>query len=246
MTSLFHTLNVSKQDMLSRLLDLDVVSNNLANVNTIGYKATRGNFQELLAAASQKNGAILSSTQALMQQGSLSTTGNFMDWAIQGEGFFAVRLEDGTTAYTRDGHFMLDANNTLVNGSGQPLVWNGTLPTGTTAVSVDSGGGVVALVNDEWQNVGTMQLTRFANPTGLSAFGQNLWLPNESSGAAQAGTPGQNGYGIVRSQTLEQSNVDLSQEMTRLMTLQRAFQMSTKVFQQTDTMINQAINLRKY
>ena len=246
MASLYHTLNISRQDMISRLQDLDVVSNNLANINTVGFKATRANFQELLAAAGEKDGALLIATQNLMQQGSLQSTGNYMDWAIEGEGFFGVRLPDGETAYTRDGHFQIDGAGNLVNGSGYPLVWNGTLPAGAVSASVQPNGTVIALVNDQWQPVGTVQLTRFANPTGLASQGQNLWTPSEASGAAQTAAPGQNGYGIIRAQSLEQSNVDLSREMTHLMSLQSNFQISTRLFQQTDNMINLAINMRKY
>ncbi len=246
MTSLFHTLNISKVDMLNRLLDLDVVSNNLANVNTVGYKSNRANFQELLAANGMKDGIQFASTQALMHQGSFQMTGSSLDWAIEGEGLFAVQLPDGRTAYTRDGHFQLDAENNLVSSSGYPLIWQGTLPPDTQNVSVGPNGQVSALTETGWQEVGTVQLSRFANPTALSSFGQNVFLATDVSGAAQANVPGQNGYGIIRAQALEQSNVDMAQEMTHLMTLQRSFQISTRLFQQTDSMINLAINMRKY
>ncbi len=244
--SLFHTLNISKIDMLNRLVDLDVVSNNLANVNTVGYKTNRTNFQELLASNGMKDGTKIASTQILTHQGSFQMTGNYLDWAIEGEGFFAVELPDGTTAYTRDGSFTLDGENNLVNGSGYPVIWEGTLPDDTYSVSVSTSGQVAALTEAGWQEVGTIQLTRFANPTGLSAYGQNVFLETDVSGAAQANTPGLDGYGIIRAQALEQSNVDMAQEMTHLMTLQRSFQISTRLFQQTDSMINLAINMRKY
>lgn len=244
--SLFHTLNISKVDMLNRLLDLDVVSNNLANVNTIGYKANRSNFQELLAENGMKDGINLSSTQMLLQQGSLQNTGNSMDWGIEGEGFFTVTLPDGSTAYTRDGHFQLDAENNLVSGSGYPLVWQGTLPADTYSVSVSPQGQVSALTETGWTEVGTVQLARFANPTALTSYGQNVFLESATSGPVQLSAPGQNGYGIIRAQSLEQSNVDMSREMTHMMTLQRSFQISTRLFQQTDSMINLAINMRKY
>jgi len=118
-SSLFSTLNISRQDMLTRLLDLDVVGDNLANVNTAGFKASRTNFQELLAKA-QKEGIYLPGTQALMGQGSIRSSGNSLDWAIEGEGFFQVRLPDGRTGYTRDGQFNLDGTLRLVNASGYP------------------------------------------------------------------------------------------------------------------------------
>lgn len=246
MASLYHTLNISRQDMLSRLTDLDIVSNNLSNMNTIGFKSSRSNFQELLSTAGTRDGVYIASSQVQMQQGSIKMTGNSLDWAIQGEGFFAVQLPDGQTGYTRDGQFTLDANNELVNGSGYKLIWDGDFPAGTFNASVQTDGTVVALTDNGWQPAGTVALTRFSNPTGLMNRGENIWLPSDSSGEPRAGSPGQNGYGILRAQTLEQSNVDLSQEMTRLMTLQRTFEISTRLFQQTDSMINLAINMRKY
>ena len=244
--SLYHTLNISKIDMLNRLLDLDVVSNNLANVNTVGYKSNRSNFQELLAQNGMKDGITLASTQMLTHQGSFQMTGNNLDWGIEGEGFFQITLPDGTTGYTRDGHFQLDAENNLVTGSGYPLVWEGTLPADTYDVSVGPNGQVSALTETGWQEVGSIQLARFPNPTALSSYGQNVFLESDVSGPVQLNVPGTNGYGVVRGQVLEQSNVDMSQEMTRLMTLQRSFQISTRLFQQTDSMINLAINMRKY
>ena len=142
--SLFHTLNISRQDMLSRLSDLDVTSSNLANINTAGYKANRSNFQELLN-QQVKEGTQMRATQLLTMQGSLRDLTNPLDWAIQGEGFFSVTLPDGGTGYTRDGQFTLDAERNLVTASGYPLVWDGDIPEGTTSISIDPDGTITAL-----------------------------------------------------------------------------------------------------
>lgn len=244
-SSLFHTLHISRQDLLNRLLDLDVVSNNLANMNTAGFKASRSNFQELLHQRTLE-GVTLASTQGLMQQGALRNSANPLDWAIQGEGFFQVRLPDGSIGYTRDGQFLLDSSRQLVTAAGYRLVWNGQIPDGTTDVYILPDGSVQATLQDGTRLIaGQVQLARFVNPSGLIAQGHNVWLASEASGAAQVGTPGTAGFGMIAAHAVEQSNVDLSTEMTRLMSLQRSFQMSVRTFQQTDTMIAQALTLRK-
>jgi flagellar basal-body rod protein FlgG len=244
-SSLFHTLAISRQDLLSRVKDLDVTSNNLANVNTAGYKYTRANFQEVLN-RQIKEGTQLVNTQMLTAQGTLSASTNPLDWAIQGEGFFSVTLPDGTKGYTRDGQLVLDANRKLVTSSGYPLVWDGTIAEGMTQISLAADGKVTALdAAGASVAVGTVQLTRFANPSGLTSHGDNLWLATDLSGAAQTGAAGTGNFGTLHAFQVEQSNVDLAQEMTHLMTLQRSFSMSLKAFEQTDLMISQAINLRK-
>ncbi len=244
-SSLFHTLNISRQDILSHMLDLDVTSSNLANVNTAGYKTARSNFQEMLN-AQLKEGTQMRATQALTMQGSLRTSASSLDWAIQGDGYFGVTLPDGTLGYTRDGQFALDADNTLVTASGYPVVWDGEITEGMTNVNVNSTGTVTATDADgATAEVGTIQLTRFPNPGGLTDNGKNILLESDASGAAQAGDPGSENIGTLSSFKVENSNIDLAQEMTRLISLQRTISMSLKAFQQTDTMISEAINLRK-
>ncbi len=243
--SLFHTLTISRQDILSHMLDLDVTSSNLANVNTAGYKTTRSNFQEMLN-AQLKEGTQMRATQALTMQGSLRASSNSLDWAIQGEGYFSVTLPDGTLGYTRDGQFALDADNALVTASGYPVVWDGEITEGMTNVNVNATGTVTATDADgATVEVGTIQLTRFPNPSGLTDNGSNILLESDISGAAQVGDPGSENFGTLSGFKVENSNVDLAQEMTRLISLQRNLSMSLKAFQQTDTMISEAINLRK-
>jgi flagellar basal-body rod protein FlgG len=244
-SSLFSTLNISRQDILNRLKDLDVTSNNVANVNTTGFKSNRSNFQEMLT-ASLKEGMRVSSTQLMPAQGSLRDSDNPLDWAIQGEGFFSLTLPNGETGYTRDGAFVLDSDRNLVNANGYPLVWDGEIPEDAVDISIKSDGTVTALdANGQGTDIGTVQLTRFPNPSGLTGYGDNVWLESDSSGAAQGGAPGDENFGILVSHKLEQSNVNLGRELTRLMTLQRSFSMSLSAFQQTDNMISEAINLRK-
>lgn len=244
-SSLFSTLNISRTDILSRLRDLDVVSNNVANVNTSGFKANRSNFQELLN-EQIKEGTRIPNTQLLLNQGSLIDSSSPLDWAIQGEGFFSVTLPNGDIGYTRDGEFKLDADQAIVNANGYPLVWDGEVPEDAVDITIRSNGTVTATnATGETADIGTLELTRFANATGLTGYGDNVWLESDSSGEAQAGAPGEEGFGIVVSHKVEQSNVNLGRELSRLMTLQRSFSMSISAFQQTDNMISLAINLRK-
>lgn len=242
--SLFHVLNISRMDMLSRLTDLDLSANNLANVNTIGYKPTRSNFQELFDAMSY-DGTHTASTQLLMQQGSLKQTGNQLDVAIQGEGFFAVTYSAGKTGYTRNGEFALDAQNRLVDASGYPVVWSGAIPDGVEEIQIEANGAVMAKVGDNWTEAGTIPLTCFTNPTGLQLNGNNVYVATVNSGTAQTGQPGSTNFGSLQSQSLELSGTNMGREMTHLVTLQRGFELSTRIFQATDTMINQAIHVRK-
>jgi len=245
LSSLFHTLNISRRDIVGQLNDLDVTSNNLANVNTAGYKTSRTNFQELLD-QQIKEGNKVAGTQMLPIQGTFKTSDNPLDWAIQGDGFFSVTLPDGKIGYTRDGEFKLDMDRNLVTAGGYPLVWDGSIPEGTKTVSITPGGLVNAVAEDGTsQTVGTVELSRFTNPTALQNYGENLWMETTTSGAAQSGAAASENFGTITGSTVEQSNVDMSQEMTHLITLQRKFSMSIKAFQQTDTMISQAINLRK-
>ena len=244
-SSLFHTLNISRQDILSHMLDLDVTSSNLANVNTAGYKTTRSNFQEMLN-QQLKEGTQMRSTQLLPMQGSLRTSSNSLDLAIQGDGFFSVTLPDGTIGHTRDGQFSLDADRKIVTANGYPLVWDGEIAEGMTNVSVSANGTITATDADgATVEAGTLQLTRFPNPSGLTDNGSNILLESDASGAAETGEPASENFGTLSSYHVENSNIDLTQEMTRLISIQRTLSMSLKAFQQTDTMISEAINLRK-
>lgn len=244
-SSLYQTLNISRQDILSKLNDLDVTSNNLGNINTAGFKTSRANFQELLDQQMQQ-GTKLVNTQLSTGQGVLKPTENPLDWAIEGDGFFSVKLPDGKTGYTRDGQFMLDSDNNLVTAAGYKLTWDGTILPGMTSIGINSDGTVSAVKEDgTTADLGTVQLTRFTNPTALANNGSNVFTETVPSGKPQTGKAGSENFGKISSKTVEQSNVDMSTEMTNLILLQRSFSMSIKAFQQTDQMISEAINLRK-
>ncbi len=242
--SLFQVLNISSQDMNSRIADLSNSSNSLANINTTGYKSSRLNFQELLDGVT-RSGVKVSASQVMMTQGKLQNTGILSDVAINGEGFFAVTLPDGTTAYTRDGSFLLDKNKKLLNGSGYPINFQGTIPATATEVTIDQNGTIHALVEDAWVMAGTIQLTRFTNPGGLTNFGSNLWSESLNSGTPQTGAPGTTNLGTLAPGTLESSNVNMADEMTHMIVIQRSFQLASKAFQTTAEMIDSAIHLRK-
>jgi len=242
--SLFQILSISSQTMNMKMDDLNNTSNSIANVNTTGYKNTRLNFQELLNETSLA-GIKTSSSQLLLNQGDLLSTGVSTDLAINGNGFFTITLPDGTTGYTRDGSFQLDKNNRLLTSDGNPVVIQGTIPATASEVTVDENGTIFALVDDEWVSSGTIQLTRFTNPGALINNGDNILIASKNSGTAQTGTPGSTNFGKIESGSLESSNVNLSDEIVHLITVQRSFQLASKAFQTTSDMIESAIRLRK-
>ena len=242
--NLTQLLSLSRSGMLARLMDLDVVSNNLANVNTNGFKMARVNFQELLN-QSELNALSPSSTQNLMSPGSLRDTSNPLDLAVEGEGFFAVTLPDGRTAYTRDGAFLRDENNTIVTAAGLRLVWNGQLPATIDDIHVNPDGAVMVKQGTAWSQAGQIPLTRFANPTALQGYSENAWLETAASGPAQTGVARANGLGTIHGNTLESSNVNLAEEMTHMIALQRAYSLSVRAFQQSDQMFGLAVQMRR-
>ena len=244
MSSFTQIMQMARSSILANLSNLDVVSNNLANINTTGYKSSRLNFQELME-QNNKNGVQEKATQSNFTQGSTNYTGNPLDMMISGHGFFAVEMENGDIAYTRDGSFTLDANGTIVDSAGNHLVWDGTMPTEATDIEVNSDGMIKAYVNNLWQNLGQVQLYDFNNPSGLRIVGDNLRMETPESGTPLEGLPAENGFGTIISESLESSNVDYATELVRMITLQRSFDVSIKNLQQTDTMLGLAINMRK-
>jgi len=237
-------LHVARSGMLSRLENMDTISNNLSNTNTVGFKRSRANFQEILNQSLQ-NGAYIRATQNLMDQGSLRQTGNSLDIAIDGAGFLAIQLPDGRTAYTRDGELFLDAERQLVTADGFPLVWEGAIPEVAIDIPINPDGTVIARQGAIWNQVGTIEINRFPNPSALLSYGNNLWLESEVSGPAQAGAPLSEGYGQIISGALENSNVDTAEEMTNLITTQRGYSLSVQTFQQADQMLSLAIHMRR-
>ncbi|MBN1267469.1 MAG: flagellar hook-basal body complex protein [Anaerolineales bacterium] len=243
-SSFIQILNITRSSIMSRMTDLDVVSHNLANINTPGYKSSRSAFQELLDEFGLA-GVEIGTTQRIMTQGSLQDSDNPLDLAINGSGFFAVQIETDQIGYTRDGQFSLDEDRRIVDSNGYELIWNGTIPEDAEDVHVNPDGTVYVARGGTWDEIGTITGYRFANSQGLLSFGKNLWLESELSGEAQEGAFSEDGYGQVIGNAVEQSNVDMVAEMSRMITLQRAFDMAIHSYEMTDTMISQAIQMRR-
>jgi flagellar basal-body rod protein FlgG len=248
--------------MESQQMNLDVISNNLANVNTTGFKESKLEFQDLLyqttrAAGSQQGGgnelpgslqigqgSIPVSTERIFTQGDLSQTGGNLDIAIQGQGFFQVQMPDGTLAYTRDGSFKTNAQGQIVTSDGYPVQGGfEPVPTGTTNITI-SASGAVTYTTPSGTTSSQIQLANFNNPGGLQAAGQNLFTETEASGTALLGEPTQNGLGQLQQGYLELSNVSVVQEMVNLILAQRAYEVNSKAVQAADQMMQDSNNLQ--
>jgi flagellar basal-body rod protein FlgG len=236
---------------------MDVISNNLANTSTTGFKRSRAMFEDLLYQTVRQPGAQSSqqtqlptglqlgtgvrpvATERLFTQGSLTNTGNDKDVAINGTGFFQVQLPDGTTAYTRDGSFQLDSNGQLVTSSGYPLQPAITVPANAQSFTVGRDGTVSITQpgNANPVNIGTIQLATFINPAGLESKGENLFIETGSSGAPNVNTPGQNGSGLLQQQYVETSNVNVVEEMVNMIQTQRAYELNSKAITTSDQML---------
>ena len=239
---------------------MSVISNNLANVNTTGYKEDRAVFEDLLYQNQTQVGADTSqttqspsglsigtgvqvvSTEKEYSQGSLTQTGNPLDVAIQGQGFFQVQMPDGTLAYTRDGTFQSNAQGQLVTSSGYVVQPGITIPQAAQSVTIGTDGTVTVLLPGQSTptQVGQLQLANFINPPGLQPIGQNLLVQSASSGSPQTGTPGVNGLGTVAQGELESSNVDVVEELVNMIQTQRAYEMNSKAISTVDQMLQYA------
>jgi flagellar basal-body rod protein FlgG len=262
---MIRSLWTSATGMQAQELNIDVISNNLANVNTSGFKKSRAEFQDLLyeimrpaGAASSQNttvptgiqlghGARPSAVQKIFTQGDFQNTKNELDWAIEGDGFFQIELPSGETSYSRAGEFKLDANGQIVNPDGFPLVPAISVPTNTVSISLGMDGTVSIIQADDPTpvEIGTIQLARFVNPSGLKSLGKNLYSPTEASGNEIVGTPGENGFGPMAQGFLEMSNVSVVDEMVNMITAQRAYETNSKVIQTADDMLQLANNLKR-
>jgi flagellar basal-body rod protein FlgG len=241
---------------------MTVVSNNLANVNTSGYKKGRAVFEDLLyqnvkqvgASTSQDTlapsglslgtGVRVVATEKLYTQGNLVQTGNPLDLAVEGRGFFQVALPDGTVGYTRDGSFQVNAEGELVTSSGYRVQPGISIPDGAQSISFGADGTVSVKVAGQTAptQVGSLQLVDFVNPAGLQARGENLLLESAASGAAQVGTPGLDGLGAIAQGSLESSNVNVVEELVNMIETQRAYEMNSKAIQTTDQMLEYVNN----
>jgi flagellar basal-body rod protein FlgG len=234
-----------------------VISNNLANVNTNGFKRGRAVFEDLLyqnirqvggqtsqdtqspSGVSLGAGVRTVATQKMHTQGNVVNTGNNLDIAIQGRGFFQINMPDGTTSYTRDGSFQTDSQGQLVTSNGYAMSPSITLPANTTNVSISGDGIVEATVagSSAPTTVGTLQLADFINPAGLEAIGENLYKESVSSGSPQTAAPGSTGLGSVTQGFVESSNVNVVEELVNMIEAQRAYEMNSKAISATDDML---------
>jgi flagellar basal-body rod protein FlgG len=249
--------------MQSQQMNLDVISNNLANANTTGYKATRLQFQDLLyentreAGSQQGGGNMLPSslqigqgsvpvaTERSFAQGDLTQTGNSLDLAIQGQGFFEVQMPDGTLAYTRDGSFKTDGQGRVVTSDGYPVQGGfQAVPSGTTNITITASGSV-NYTTASGTSTSQIQIARFMNSGGLDAIGKNLYQETAASGNPELGTPSQNGFGGLQQGALELSNVSVVTEMVNLIMAQRAYEVNSKAVQAADQMMQESNNLER-
>jgi flagellar basal-body rod protein FlgG len=257
-------MDIAATGMLAQQLNVEVISNNIANLNTTAFKQQRAEFQDLLyqderrvGAPSSDDGTIVPSgveigvgvkaaaVYRVTSQGNLTNTNNSLDLAIQGGGFFQIKMPDGSTAYTRAGSFQLSPTGEIVTADGYVVDPGLTLPANTTAVTVNSSGQVLAQVTGQTnaQNVGQIELANFPNSAGLEALGDNLFDATEASGEAVTGTPGSTGFGTLQQGFLETSNVDIVTEITDLITAQRAYEMNSKVITAANEMQQTLTNL---
>ncbi len=252
--------------MSAQQLNIDNIANNLANANTVGYKARRAQFQDLLyqnliapgASAGQSTivptglqlglGTKASSNEIVFAQGNFASTSNPLDVVIEGRGFFQIKQTSGETAYTRAGSFHLDANGNIVTSNGDQLVPQVTIPSTAQSISI-AGDGTVSYVltgQTQAQVAGQITLANFQNPAGLNSIGNSLYLPTDASGNPIVGTPGgTEGLGALQQGYVEQSNVSIVDEFINLITSQRAYEANSKVVKAADDMYQQANNLSK-
>ena len=258
-------LSIAATGMLAQQRNVEVVSNNLANMNTTGYMRRRTEFQDLLyqnlrraGSTSSENGEVvptgvqlglgvkLAGVYRIHAQGNLSATDNPFDLAIQGRGFFQIEMPDGEIGYTRDGSFQLNAEGQIVTHDGyivQPAV---AIPQDAVDVTINQSGEVLVKLQDQvdLQNAGQLQLAVFANDAGLEAVGSNLFRETPGSGGALIGTPLSSGFGAILQGFLETSNVNAVEEITNLISAQRAYEMNSKVIQAADQMMATLSNTR--
>ena len=260
---MIRSLWIAKTGLDAQQTQMDVISNNLATVSTTGFKRSRAVFEELMYQTIRQPGALSSdqtvlpsgmqlgtgvrpvATERIHTQGNPQQTGNARDVAINGQGFFQVQMPDGTTAYTRDGSFQLNAQGQLVTNSGYPLSAGITLPADTTSITI-SGDGIVSAKlpgTTAPAQVGVLELANFVNPAGLEPLGQNLYRESVASGNPINGNPGTAGMGNLMQGFNEASNVNVVQELVSMIQTQRAYEMNSKAIQTSDQMLQRLSQL---
>ncbi len=258
-------MSIAATGMQAQQTNVEVIANNIANVSTTAFSRRRAEFQDLLYQSSERVGSSSSEAGTVLPvgtqvglgtrnsgvnrvtlQGTLTQTENRFDLAIRGNGFFPVQLPSGEIAYTRDGTFGLSPEGVIVTAEGFPVQPGITIPAAARDVTINAAGEVLAKLDGQVapQNVGQIQLAIFANEGGLEAVGDNLLLATPASGQAQLAAPGQPGYGQVLQGFIETSNVNVVQEITQLITAQRAYEMNSKVISATDEMLSTLARMR--
>jgi flagellar basal-body rod protein FlgG len=254
---MMRSLWISKTGMEAQQTQLDTISNNLANVATNGYKKSHAVFEDLMYQNLRQAGANSSeqttlptglqvglgtravATSRSFGQGAMQQTSNPLDLAVSGNGFFEVQMPDGTTGYTRDGSFQVDAQGQLVTNNGYLVGGGITIPAGAQSITIGNDGTVSVTVSGQPlpQTVGQLQLAGFVNPAGLEPRGQNLYTETASSGTPTTGTPGQNGLGSLQQGFVETSNVNVVEELVAMIQTQRAYELNSKAIQTSDQML---------
>ena len=259
------SLDIAATGMLAQQRNVEVVSNNLANMNTTAYMRRRTEFHDLIyqdlrrvGTTSSDAGTIvpsgvqlglgvkLAAVYRIHEQGNLEATDNTFDLAVQGKGFFQITLPSGDTAYTRDGTFQLDANGRIVTHDGFPIIPDISIPSNAIDVTINQSGEVLAKIEGQisFSNVGQIQIANFANEAGLSAEGNNLLTETPASGSPTTSAPGSSGFGSILQGFLETSNVNAVEEISNLISAQRAYEMNSKVIQTSDEMMGTLTALR--
>jgi len=260
---MINSLQIAKTGMQAQQTQLDVISHNLANVSTSGFKRGTAIFEDLIYQNLRQVGAQTAeqaelptglqiglgvrtvATARTYTQGSLQQTSNTLDVAINGDGFFQIEMPDGTTAYTRDGTFKLTAAGQLVTNSGYPVLGGVNIPANSRSISIGTDGVVSVVVgnNPTPQQAGTIELASFVNPAGLEPRGQNLFTQTPASGDPTVGQPGAEGLGPVLQGYLESSNVNVVQELVTMIQTQRAYELNSKAIQTSDQMLQRLTQL---
>ncbi len=251
-------LSIGATGMLAQQTNVEVISNNIANMATTAYKRQRAEFQDLMyqnlvrpGSQSSDAGTItpsgiqlgagtkLAAVYRIDEQGEVHITDNDLDLAINGPGYFQVEMPDGTTAYSRAGSFQLNADGEIVTSNGYRLLPNIVIPAETVAITINTSGEVMVKLDGQItaSNVGRIETATFANNAGLEAIGNNLFLETPASGTPATGNPGSTGFGSIQQGALETSNVNIVSEITNLIAAQRAYEMNSKVIQASDDMM---------
>ncbi len=260
-------LNTAASGMYAQQVNIEVISNNIANVNTTGFKKNKAEFQDLMYQEVQINpqttdtpgidettsntilvgtGVQNSSTSKIFKQGDLVNTSNQLDLAIQGDGFFQIQKPDGSYVYSRDGSFQTNADGNITTADGLLLDPGLTVDNNITSLAIGRDGTVEATQNDGSKFVlGNIELVRFINPAGLKPLGDNLYAATDAAGTPILGTPGQDGFGDIRQGYLEQSNVDIVEEMIAMISAQRAYELNSKTVQTVEDMMTVVNNLQR-